>query len=164
MSTDPSDVAPGDPDDVAAFAAKFRLDTLTLRTSRHWRLSLRPGQVTLGSMVISAAGPQSGAATAFGQLDAEAGSELVRIMGEAETIGRALGAARMNFLALMLQDPIVHLHVLPRYAAPVTFAGREWVDADWPRPAALAPQELGEGELLALHADLMTLVAGVLPG
>ena len=153
-----------DPSDVTAFAAKFRLDTLTLRTSPHWRLSLRPGQVTLGSMVISAAGPTSGAATAFGELGEEAGGELVRMMGEAETIGRALGAARMNFLALMLQDPIVHLHVLPRYAAPVTFSGREWVDADWPRPTTLTPQELSEDELLALHADLMTLAAGLLPG
>ena len=160
MGADPSDVA----GEVAAFAAKFRLDTLTLRTSTHWRLSLRPGQVTLGSMVISATGPTSGAATAFGELGAEAGGELVRIMGEAERVGLALGAARMNFLALMLQDPIVHLHVLPRYAAPVTFSGREWVDADWPRPATLTAQELSDDELMALHADIVTLVAGLLPG
>ena len=156
MSADPSDAT----DAAAAFRAKFRLDTLTLRTFEHWTLSLRPQQVTLASMVISAAGPVSGAATAFEALPPAAGAELVRVMGDAEAIGRALGAERMNFLALMMQDPIVHLHCLPRYPAPVTFAGREWVDAHWPRPPALEAQQLAEGQLQQLHAELLHLIAG----
>ncbi len=116
-----------------AFRQKFRLDELTIMSNKAWTLSVRPHQVTLGSMVLSSTqGSES-----FAALSEGASLEMAALMAKAESISQHLGAARVNFLALMMQDPIVHFHAFPRYAAPVEFDGEMWVDSDWPRPPNL---------------------------
>jgi diadenosine tetraphosphate (Ap4A) HIT family hydrolase len=39
---------------------------------------------------------------------------------------------RINYLMLMMVDPHVHYHVIPRYSTSRTFNGVEFVDAGWP--------------------------------
>lgn len=131
---------------LTGFAAEFRLPELVLIRKQHWTLSLRPAQVTLGSMVISA----NEAATSFAEVGTDAAAELLATMADAERVARRLGAERVNFLALMMKDPLVHLHVLPRYSAPVEFAGRTWTDDAWPGPPGLTPQRVTEEELIEL--------------
>lgn len=136
------------------FAVKFRLDHLVLRTYEHWCLSLRPQQVTLGSMVIST----SDGATSFGELEGPAAVELIKVMADAERVGSQLGAERINFLALMMRDPIVHFHVFPRYSQTAVFEGRQWNDGDWPRPPSLDTQRVTDTELEALLKGMKTLL------
>jgi diadenosine tetraphosphate (Ap4A) HIT family hydrolase len=35
---------------------------------------------------------------------------------------------------LMMVDPHVHFHVIPRYASPRLFDGQDLGDASWPKP------------------------------
>jgi len=38
---------------------------------------------------------------------------------------------------LMMVDPDVHFHVIPRYPEPVSFDGLAFADSGWPGPPAL---------------------------
>ncbi|MCG8590994.1 MAG: HIT family protein [Proteobacteria bacterium] len=114
-----------------ATAEKFGYPKTTVAEFEHWAVLLRPAQVTLGSLVLVC----RDAATSFGSISPEASRELQRV---AAAIDAALGAAfqhdKINYLMLMMVDPDVHFHVLPRYAAARTFAGASFEDRAWPGP------------------------------
>ena len=42
------------------------------------------------------------------------------------TLRAQLGMDKINYLALMMVDPAVHFHAIPRYASPVAIGGRSW--------------------------------------
>lgn len=143
--------------ELQAFREKFRLDDLTLETRGGWVLSLRPAQLTLGSMVLSLA---SGGQDLAGLTAAE-GAGLAEGLGRAERLAReGLGAERINALCLMMMDPVVHFHILPRYAAPVERHGVTWQDADYPGPPVIRPVDTPEPLLMALRDDLKALLPG----
>lgn len=137
--------------ELAAFRETFRLDELTVSEGAHWVASVRPGQITLGSMVISSAR----GLLDFADLDADSGATLGAAFGEAERLARRLfGAVRVNFVALMMKDPIIHFHALPRYDTDVQRYGRTWEDSDWPGPPTFGPAPTDDETLLALVTDL----------
>jgi diadenosine tetraphosphate (Ap4A) HIT family hydrolase len=113
---------------------KFGYPAGLVREYRHWAVLLRPAQVTLGALVLAALSE----ATAFSALPAAAFSELHRVTQDIE-----LGLAqfkpydRINYLMLMMVDPHVHFHVLPRYAVSPHFDGMTFTDAGWPGPPDL---------------------------
>ncbi len=62
---------------------------------------------------------------------------------------------KINYLALMMVDPHVHFHVIPRYSGSREFAGSTFADATWPKPPdvtsalPLTPAQMG-----LLHSTL----------
>ncbi|QHS37169.1 HIT family protein [Alcaligenes faecalis] len=137
------------------FQSKFRLDELEIATVPGWRLSLRPKQLTLGSMVLSVV---SGACN-HADLTPDEGAGLVDGFALSELLAREVfGAVRINVLCLMMQDPIVHFHILPRYDRPHTYAGRTWIDADWPGPPVVGAGEDDPSVLQVLGHDLRSAV------
>jgi diadenosine tetraphosphate (Ap4A) HIT family hydrolase len=138
-------------EELTDFRATFRLDELTVVEGDHWVVSVRPGQLTLGSMVVSS---RTGLLD-FVDLDAAASEELGRAFGEVERLARELlGAVRVNFVALMMKDPVIHFHALPRFDATVERYGRTWEDADWPGPPTFGPAPTEDDVLAALVGDL----------
>lgn len=108
---------------------KFGAPHTIIRSYQHWSVLLRPAQVTLGSLVLAAHEP----ATAFSQLSTASFTELHEVTRAIETaLTKAFHYDKINYLMLMMVDPDVHFHVLPRYAQPETFAGLEFTDAGWP--------------------------------
>ena len=102
---------------------------------RRWVVLLRPAQPTLGSLVLAA----KSEATTFSALDPVAFAELATVTWHIETaLERAVGYARLNYLMLMMVDPHVHFHVLPRYDGSRAHAGVEVADTGWPKVPALA--------------------------
>ena len=100
-----------------------------------WVLLLRPQQVTLGAMVLVS----SEKATAFSELSREAFAELQSITREIETgLRRAFAYDKINYLMLMMVDPDVHFHVIPRYADSKVMADCTFHDYGWPGPPALS--------------------------
>jgi diadenosine tetraphosphate (Ap4A) HIT family hydrolase len=136
------------PDAATEFRTKFRLDELTVFEDPDWTLSVRPGQPVLGALVISS---RHGA---LSFTDAQAlgrGAGMLALMARAESAAQSMfGAVRLNALCLMMQDPLFHFHLLPRYGATVEFANRTWTDSGWPGPPTLADNQAGEEELAAL--------------
>jgi diadenosine tetraphosphate (Ap4A) HIT family hydrolase len=119
---------------VNATLKKFGYPETLVRDYRHWCVLLRQAQVTLGALVLCAKGEER----AFSELSSEAFAELPLVTGELE---RGLKAFRpydrINYLMLMMVDPHVHFHVLPRYATVQVFDGLRFADAGWPGPPDL---------------------------
>jgi diadenosine tetraphosphate (Ap4A) HIT family hydrolase len=98
---------------------------------RYWRLLLRSAQPTLGSLVLGA----KAEALAFSELDPEAYAELAQVTRDIERVlGEFVSYQRINYLMLMMVDPHVHFHVIPRYEGTREFEGVIFPDKGWPRP------------------------------
>ena len=108
---------------------KFGFPATLVAEFEHWVVLLRPAQPTLGALVLAAKSD----ATAFGDLPAEAHAELKTATAAIEAaLGQAVGYAKINYLMLMMVDPHVHFHVLPRYDGERSGAGLSVADAGWP--------------------------------
>ena len=76
---------------------------------------LRPAQPTLGSLVLACKED----ATSLGAVSGAAYAELALATADIErTLGQAFDFRKINYLALMMVDPHVHFHVIPRYSEP----------------------------------------------
>ncbi|MCF2514267.1 HIT family protein [Sphingomonas sp. G124] len=117
---------------------KFGFPETLVRDYEYWVLLLRPAQVTLGSLVLATKDD----ATAFGNLPAGAHAELARISAEVEAaLSAAVDYQRINYLMLMMVDPHVHFHIIPRYEGSRTFENLEIWDKGWPGPPDLKSAE-----------------------
>lgn len=115
----------------------------------HWVVLLRPAQPTLSSLVLAA----KGEATSFSGLDAAAFAELQRAISDIEDALRAaVGYEKINYLMLMMVDPNVHFHVVPRYEGERSACGVTVRDAGWPKAPAL-------GEAVELSPEQIELLA-----
>jgi len=120
---------------VNATMAKFGYPATRVAETDHWMILLRPQAITLGSLVLAA----KGEATAYGALSPAAYADQGVAVGLIETALRAFTSyEKMNYLMLMMVDPHVHFHVIPRYARGRTFDGAEFVDRGWPGAPDLA--------------------------
>ena len=112
----------------------------------HWLVLARPAQPTLGSLILAAKSD----ATAFGDLPLEAHAELKQATSAIEAaLVRTVDYARINYLMLMMVDPNVHFHVIPRYEGAREWQGREFVDVGWPKAPDLGHAVALEGKELA---------------
>jgi len=102
-----------------------------------WSL-LRRARFTWGSSVRAAKGD----AQAFGALPEGAFAELARITAEVEaTLAAEVDYQRINYLMLMMVDPNVHFHIIPRYEGSRIFEDQEIWDRGWPGPPDLKSAE-----------------------
>lgn len=100
----------------------------------HWLVLLRPAQPTLGSLVLASKCD----ATAFSELDGDAFAEMSVVVSHIEgALSAAVDYARINYLMLMMVDPHVHFHVIPRYDGERSACGVTVADAGWPKVPAL---------------------------
>lgn len=114
---------------------KFGDPATRVREFGTWVVLLRPRQVTLGSLVLVS----KERAAAFPSLSREAFAELREATRQLErALLRAFSYDKINYLMLMMVDPDVHFHVLPRYSRSRSFAGREFHDPGWPGPPDLS--------------------------
>jgi diadenosine tetraphosphate (Ap4A) HIT family hydrolase len=127
--------------------AKFGHPATLLREFDHWVILLRPAQVTLGSLVLAAKSD----ATAFADLPRAAFAEQADAVAAIEQVlARFCRYERINYLMLMMVDPHVHFHVIPRYSEPRQWDGIDFPDAGWPGPpllgsaVALSPAHIAE--------------------
>jgi diadenosine tetraphosphate (Ap4A) HIT family hydrolase len=114
---------------------KFGYPATLLKEFEHWLILLRPAQPTLGSLVLAAKSD----ATTYSDLPNEAFAEQADAV---RAIERALASSvqyeRINYLMLMMVDPNVHFHVIPRYSGRREWNGVEFRDAGWPGQPQLA--------------------------
>jgi len=74
----------------------------------------------------------------FSKVSEQAFTELREIIGRIErSLKRAFAFDKINYLMLMMVDPDVHFHVIPRYAQERRFAGAVFNDHSWPGPPDL---------------------------
>jgi diadenosine tetraphosphate (Ap4A) HIT family hydrolase len=114
-----------------ATLSKFGYPGTLIAEYQHWAVLLRPQQVTLGSLVLCS----TGESPSFAELPSAAYAELEIATRAIERGLRAFRAFdRINYIMLMMVDPHVHFHVLPRYSSLQIYQGVEMADAAWPGP------------------------------
>ncbi|MEM7642635.1 MAG: HIT family protein [Pseudomonadota bacterium] len=124
-------------DGPTATTTKFGHPETLVAETDHWRLLARPEQCTLGAMVLICREP----VTAFSALSPAAFEDFGKMVGKIEpTLRNFVKYDRINYLMLMMVDPDVHFHVLPRYDGSRSLAGMDFPDAGWP-----AQPVLGQG-------------------
>ncbi len=129
-------------------AARSRLNILVNETIRkfgypetlieefdHWLILLRPAQPTLGALILAAKSD----VTSFADLPDAAFAELAIVSRAIETaLSAAVAHEKLNYLMLMMVDPHVHYHVIPRYSGARTHDGVTFEDHGWPKLPELA--------------------------
>jgi diadenosine tetraphosphate (Ap4A) HIT family hydrolase len=140
-----------------ATALKFGHPNTVIAESASWLVQLRPHQPSLGALVVICKEP----ARAFGDVSPEAFSDLKLVTQRLErTLKAFVGYEKINYLMLMMVDPDVHFHVLPRYPGVREHAGVRVVDAGWPGAPVLSEAvALDDGEIAELTGDLAELWA-----
>ena len=113
---------------------KFGYPNTLIKAYEHWSVLLRPQQITLGSLILGS----NSEALAFGDLNASAGAELTKITSDLElSLTRCFNYDKINYLMLMMVDPHVHFHVIPRYQQKQQFDSIIVTDSGWPGPPNL---------------------------
>jgi diadenosine tetraphosphate (Ap4A) HIT family hydrolase len=115
---------------------KFGDPATRVAQSAYWTVLLRPRQPTLGSLVLVCRED----VRAFSAVSAAAFADLQHVVRRIEAcLHEVVAYERINYLMLMMVDPDVHFHVIPRYSTPREFDGQQFADAGWPGPPALEP-------------------------
>ena len=114
---------------------RFGHPSTLVKEYAHWVVLVRTAQVTLGSLVLACREP----ATAFSDISTAAFDELQTAIGGIErTLSSRWSYKKINYLMLMMVDPHVHFHVIPRYDRNQDFNGQEFADTGWPKAPDLA--------------------------
>ncbi|MEI7464141.1 MAG: HIT family protein [Burkholderiales bacterium] len=118
--------------------------------TEHWTVLLRPKQPTLGSLVLICREP----VRAFADVSPNAYADMRAVIRRIECALRdVVRYERINYLMLMMVDPDVHFHVIPRYEGVRRFGNTDFPDAGWPGPpmldAAVSPDAATKEALLA---------------
>lgn len=122
-----------------------------IKEYEHWFVLFRMNQITVGSLVLAAKSD----ATHLGELTSEEWAEFSQVSKDVEEALRStFGAEKFNYLALMMKDPNVHFHFVPRYSGVVEVNGREYADADWPLKTELKVIDMPEEDLKTVQAIL----------
>lgn len=132
---------------------KFGYPASLLHEYRSWVVLLRPAQPTLGSLILACRED----ATSLASVSSAAYAELpTAIAGLERALRQAFDFRKINYLALMMVDPHVHFHVIPRYPELREFEGARCEDAAWPKPPDLSRTlALTAAQMAALQARLL---------
>ena len=132
-------------------AVRFGYPDTLIREYDHWFVLLREPQATLGSLILC----EKSDATKFSNISMDSYQEMGMVVGDIE---RALRAAfsyeKINYLMLMMVDPNVHFHVIPRNSEPQSACGLTIADPGWPVvPQLGVAQEItpAERDVLRTH-------------
>ncbi len=110
---------------------KFGYPRTLIKEYKHWLLLVREQQLTLGSMILICKEEKHN----FHEISNNATSELSIVTKDIElSTQKAFNYDKINYNMLMMVDPEVHFHVIPRYSKDTNFNAINFVDADWPKP------------------------------
>lgn len=143
----------------SATLKKFGYPESLIRTYHHWHVLLRPAQPTLGSLVLIC----KENATKYSEISSSAMLEKHQVIADIESVlSKRFGYSKINYLMLMMVDPAVHFHVIPRYEHPVDFCDKSFADMAWPSAPDLTQDiqldKLYQQELLkTLRSDFTSI-------
>ena len=110
---------------------KFGYPGTLIKEYNHWVVLLRPAQATLGALILAC----KDEATRFSEITPGAFTELGQAVADIErSLASLFDYQKLNYLMLMMVDPDVHYHVLPRFEADQNYAGTTFTDPGWPGP------------------------------
>ena len=113
---------------------KFGYPSTLIKEYKYWVVLLREKQITIGSLVIICKEEKKSVST----ISSAAFSELQDVLFFVEKLlKQEFKADKINYLTLMMIDPHVHTHVIPRYSSLLKFNSKDYLDANWPGPPTI---------------------------
>ena len=133
-------------------AVRFGYPDTLIREYDNWLVLLREPQATLGSLILC----EKSDATEFSAISRESFQEMGAVVGDIERVLKAaFSYEKINYMMLMMVDPNVHFHVIPRYSKPQSACGLTIADPGWPVvPQLGVAQEISPTERDALRAHI----------
>jgi glycerol-3-phosphate cytidylyltransferase len=108
---------------------KFGYPKTVIKEYMNWVLLLRLEQYTLGSLVLVHKKPTN----QLSKISNDASNEYDQIVKEVEHhLSNLFNYDKINYMMLMMKDPVVHYHIIPRYKKSIYFLGNAFIDPDWP--------------------------------
>tara|TARA_B110000879_G_C10817832_1_gene372914 strand:- start:64 stop:498 length:435 start_codon:yes stop_codon:yes gene_type:complete len=128
----------------------FDVKTLIIKDYKYWLWVLRKDQVTIGSSIIISKENHKNLC----EISTEGFLELKKVLFDVEhSIKKAFNYSEINYLTLMMVDPIVHTHIIPRYKSAVKFNKKLYIDEIYPYPPNLEMKQnlLFEEKLMIIN-------------
>ncbi len=127
------------------------LETPILRDSPFWQTALNRNQNLLGKLIVVLRRHEEDLTRLS---EGEWAALRHEVAWATERLRAAFSPDHFNFAFLQNQDRHVHLHVIPRYAAPRQLAGIEFNDPDYPAHYQVPGREnlLEADALAAIHS------------
>lgn len=137
---------------------KFGYPETVVHEDPDWIVLVRPQQVTLGSLVLASARPVQ----RFGAIEEDGFRALGPVVRRIEDVLlRLVGYQKINYVMLMMVDPDVHFHVIPRYEGKRRHSGIDFPDVGWPgQPDFRSAVDPGPAILSNLTKTLRGMWAG----
>jgi len=134
-------------------AVRFGYPDTLIREYDHWLVLLREPQATLGSLILC----EKSDATRFSVISPVSFEEMSVVVGDIENaLQAAFSYDKINYLMLMMVDPNVHFHVIPRYAETPSACGLSIPDPGWPVvPQLGVAQDITPAERDALRSHIL---------
>lgn len=131
---------------------KFGYPQTVVADYQSWVVLLRPKQITAGCLILACKED----VTSLPDVSPRAYAELKHVTQDIEhTLQRCVAYERINYLALMMVDPHVHFHVIPRHGAARELAGVTFEDAGWPKiPAFDSGADIEDGKFQEIVSHL----------
>ena len=108
---------------------KFGFPDSLVKEYEHWFVLVRPEQVALGSMIIF----EKNGLHRYSDIPEASYHEFGKVVKYIEKVLYSeFEYDKMNYLMLMMVDPEVHYHAIPRYAEKRLFQGTGFQDYGWP--------------------------------
>ena len=109
--------------------AKFNFPDLLIKEYKYWYLMLRYEQPTLGSLILITKYGEN----QYSKITKNGFIEFSEIVKEIEPVLKSkFNCSKINYLMLMMQDPEVHYHIIPRYSKDTLFHDVLFKDFGWP--------------------------------
>ena len=107
---------------------KFGYPETLIKEYAHWCVLLRKEQTTLGSLILISKEQK----TCFSDISSDGFAEFRNIVKDIESVlSKLFQYDKINYLMLMMIDPDVHFHVIPRYSKTLEFNNIEFNDYGW---------------------------------
>lgn len=131
---------------------KFGFPESLIGETDFWVVLLRPKQITAGCLVLACKQD----ATALGDISEAAGADLPNVCKKLENaLNVSFGPEKINYVALMMVDPHVHFHVIPRYSTSVKISDASISDIGWPKhPNMTEVADLSDVQMAAILEKL----------
>lgn len=108
----------------------FDYKNFLIKEYKHWFLLLRNKQTTLGSIVLI----EKDFKKEYRNISTNSHLEFKSIINKIEvTLKKLFSYKQINYLMLMMVDPEVHFHVIPRYSKRLVFNKKSFLDLGWPK-------------------------------
>jgi diadenosine tetraphosphate (Ap4A) HIT family hydrolase len=108
---------------------KFNYPSSLVKEYDNWYWLIRSKQLTLGSSIIISKHNIEN----YSDLELKSFIELKEVVSEVESkLKKFTNYKKINYLMLMMEDPVVHYHVIPRYEEELTFFNKTYKDFGYP--------------------------------